>query len=260
MGYVSKKAQHPKKWLLDQSLAPVFNIKADFYLIRGEHSETLYLLIGSKVALLVAAEVAPGLEAIIRPLTMEKRLEVALTSDAHDSVGGLSELSSARVYTASDNISKTITGGKRRLKEGDMIDLGYDRGGRPLRLEAHLFTFNGRSKLTLVDLSDRILFSGDALGMQGADGGVTLSPYDPDMRPALAARRNKTDGKYDVVYTASNYQWYTSATYVDEFSKAITRAALHDAQHVTNSKQYPGSRVYTSDGPQDVVASVIVSP
>jgi glyoxylase-like metal-dependent hydrolase (beta-lactamase superfamily II) len=191
---------------------------------------------------------------------MGKRLEVALTSDGHDPGGGFPELSPARVYTAADNVSKISKTQTHRLKDGDGINLGDDCVGRPLHLEAHLFTFNGRSALTLLDTNDRILFSGDALGMQGADGGVRLSPGDADMRQAFGAWRSKTDGKYDVVYTTRNYQWYTSATYVEEFSQAITRAALHDAQHMTNSKQYPGSRVYTSDGPQDVVASILVSP
>jgi glyoxylase-like metal-dependent hydrolase (beta-lactamase superfamily II) len=251
----------PAKWVLDQTLTSVFHIKAEFYLIRGAHSETLYLLIGSRAALLIApAAPDKALETLIGPLTHGKRLEVALMSGRNDSVGGFSELAAARVYAASNELLKSIKCEKRRVHNGAMIDLGYDTGGHPLRLEAHLFTIHGRSKLTLLDESDRIMFSGDALGMQGADGGITLGRSDTDIRAALAGWRRKTDGKYDLVYTSGNYQWFTSAIYVDEFSQAIERAAVHDAQHVKPSTVHPGFSVYTSDGSRDVVASVLISP
>ena len=54
-----------------------------------------------------------------------------------------------------------------------------------------------------------MLLSGDTLGAQGAGGGLILHSKLADFAVSLAAWRTRTDGKYDLVYTAHNFQWLT---------------------------------------------------
>jgi len=46
---------------------------------------------------------------------------------------------------------------------------------------------------------------------------------------ALKAWRAKTDGRYDVVYTAHNYQWFTSPAYVDQVYMFVFEGVLRIA-------------------------------
>jgi hypothetical protein len=137
------------------------------------------------------------------------------------------------------------------LKAGDVIDLGLDKAGRPLRLEVHSLG----TGVTLLDVNDRILFAGNALGVQGPDSGWSPPGGAQSYKAALTAWRARTDGRYDSVYTARNYQWLTNASYVDQLSQALDKAIAGSGEAM-ESKTRPGLKLMKSDGASDVVASV----
>jgi glyoxylase-like metal-dependent hydrolase (beta-lactamase superfamily II) len=145
-----------------------------------------------------------------------------------------------------------------RLGRGDAISLGLDRAGRPLQLQAYPLSGHAATGLTLLDVSDRVLFAGDALGTQASDAGLLLTdPLDAFAR-ALAAWRADTDGKYDLVYTAHNYQWLTSPAYVKEVQAAVAKGLADGPTALIDSARLPGRKMIRSAGPADVVASVVV--
>lgn len=135
-----------------------------------------------------------------------------------------------------------------------MIDLGLDRTGRPLQLKVQSFD---ASSVTLLDENDRILFAGGALGVQGADSGWTPPGGARAYQATLAAWRAKTDGRYDIIYTSRNHQWFTSPVYVDQLSQALDKS-MAGGVATTPSKVKPGLQLVKSDGAADVVASVAV--
>jgi hypothetical protein len=79
----------------------------------------------------------------------------------------------------------------RKLSDGATIDLGVDASGGQVRLEAQE-TSDG--KFTLLSVGDRTLLAPDASAIQ------TASP----------AWREQTEGRYDLVYTATSDRWFTA--------------------------------------------------
>ena len=67
-----------------------------------------------------------------------------------------------------------------------------------------------------------------------------------DFITALAAWRAKTDGKYDVVYTAHNYQWFTLPLFVDQLQAAAAKGPVGDAKTIRSA------------GNNDTVASIVL--
>lgn len=243
-------SSYPEKWQIFEPQKKSLGIKADFYLIRGPKAEVFHVLKGSKKTLLIGSgSGAPGLTAFVRKLIGKGALEVALLDSDPDQAGGLKQLSPSRIYAAAGAIEGRQT---TALKADDVIDLGLDKAGRPLRLEVQSF---GASGMTLLDVNDRILFAGNALGVQGADSGWTPPDGPQAYKAALTAWRGKTDGRYDIVYTAGNYQWFTSPTYVDQLSQAVDKA-ITGGVPTTDSKIKPGLKLVKSDGAPDIVASV----
>ena len=100
--------------------------------------------------------------------------------------------------------------------------------------------------MTLLDVSDRVLLSGDALGTQSATDGLVLNAPLADFTAALVAWRTRTDGKYDVVYTAHNFQWFTLPAFVDQLQSAATKGPTGDAKTVRSA------------GGADIVASIVL--
>jgi hypothetical protein len=220
------------------------------HLIRGPRGEVFYLLKGSKKTLLIGSgSGAPGLTAFVRRLVGQGPLEVVLTDGDPDQAGGLAQLNPAHVYAPTGALKGRAA---TTLKAGAVIDLGLDKAGRPLRLAVQNF---GTSSVTLLDVNDRLLFAGSALGVQGADSGWRPPGGPRAYKAALTTWRTATDGRYDIVYTARNYQWVTSPDYVDQLSQALDKATIDGAQ-TTESKLRPGLKLVRSDGATDVVASV----
>ncbi|MDB5441430.1 MAG: hypothetical protein JWM33_3857 [Caulobacteraceae bacterium] len=164
-------------------------VRSEVYLLRGK-DVSAYLVKGADRALLVrtaGAVATPGLDA------------------------------AAARLAGSMPVTSAVVAGAGAARDGQEIDLGLDKGGRPLKFEA--YDLSGR--ITLLDVNDRLLFSGDALGTQGAAEGLVLEGALPAYAAALSAWRGRTDGKYDVVLTAGNYQWTTPPVFVDRLSDAV---------------------------------------
>lgn len=133
-----------------------------------------------------------------------------------------------------------------------------DGAGRPLVLESHPLWGHSPAGITLLNVNDRTLLAGDALGTQGPDAGLILREPPADFATRLTAWRTATDGRYDVVYTAHNFQWFTSVGYVDQVQEAVTKAITGGESSWIPSTSRPGTRLVRSSGAADLVASVVV--
>jgi glyoxylase-like metal-dependent hydrolase (beta-lactamase superfamily II) len=232
---------YPGKWQITDAQKKALQVNADLHLVTGPKGEVLYVLKGSKTTLLIGSgSGAPGLKAMVARLVGAGPVDVVLTDADPDQAGGLAELKPAHVLRAAD------------LKDGQTIDLGQDKAGRPLKLKVARL---GASGVTLLDETDRLLFAGSALGVQGADSGWSPPGGAKAYAADLKAWRAATDGKYDILYTARNYQWYTAPAYVDQLVQALDKAQTAGAQSV-DSKARPGLKLVKSDGPAEVTASV----
>ena len=231
------------------------NIKTGFYLIRDNANTSMYLIKGSAKALLVGTgRGTPGIAAFAKRLAGELPLEVVVTSDDADQTGGLAQFAGSTVYVPrGSGVSGT------ELWAGDTIDLGVDSAGRPARLEVHPLSGHSKTGLTLLSVSDRVLLSGDALGEQFNGGGLILRDTLGRFDAALRAWRTGTDGRYDVVYTAHNYQWFTSPAYVDQVQQAVTTGLTQGEAAMIPSVRPPGYRMIRSTGAADIVASVLLA-
>jgi glyoxylase-like metal-dependent hydrolase (beta-lactamase superfamily II) len=215
----------------------VSNIKTNFYLIRDDANNSLYLIRGSGKALLIGTGAgAPGLAAFVARLTGSIPLEVIVTSDDPGQIGGLSQFAADKIYVpkgssiSSSSISRAGLADVTEVTQGDSISLGTDNAGRPATIQVEALSGHSATGLTLLDVSDRALFSGDALGSApgtpNAAPNMTLSGQPDAFLAALAAWRSRTDGKYDVVYTAHNFEWFILPSYIDQLQSAQQKMAV----------------------------------
>lgn len=241
--------------------SPLDTIKSEIYLIRDGADNSLYLIKGSSRALLVGTGAgAPGLARFVDRLAGKLPVEVIVTSDDPGQVGGLGQFSRRKVYVPRGSaIRRTGLDQVSEVGAGDALSLGADGAGRPLMIQVVPLAGHSSSGLTLLDVNDRVMLSGDALGAQGADGGLILRGRLADFAAALAAWRAGTDGKYDVVYTAHNPEWLTLPAFVDQLQAAVNRGMTAGDAAFTPSKTFPGHRMLVSGGPPDVAASVVLA-
>jgi glyoxylase-like metal-dependent hydrolase (beta-lactamase superfamily II) len=226
----------------------VANIKTGFYLIRDGANNSMYLIRGSAKALLVGTgSGAPGLAAFVARLTGSTPLEVIVTSDDPGQVGGLSQFAGDKIYLPKGAaISKAGLANVAEVGQGDAIGLGADGAGRAVTIQVEPLAGHSATGLTLLDVGDRVLLSGDALGAQSATEGLSLNTSLADFASAFAAWRSRTDGKYDVVYTAHNFQWFTLPAFVEQLQSAATNSPAGEA------------KLIRSGGGSDVVASILL--
>ena len=233
----------------DPRYAAVDAIKSDLHLIRDHADQSLYLIKGSTAALLLGTGTGtPGLAAFVRRLAGPVPVTVMAMSDDPGQIGGLSQFVDAELLLP---VGVAAPAGARRVRvvrHDDVIDLGVDRTGRPLRLEVHGLIGHSPVGFTLVDPANRTLFSGDALGTQGNDAGLLLRDTLSNFAAALRPWRARTDGRYDVVYTAHNYQWFTSPAYVDQVQQAVEKGLTDGESAFTASTRLPGARMVRSSG------------
>ncbi len=236
------------------------NVRSGLFLIRGPAaSDTIYLVVGSTRALLIGAgDGTSGLRALAARLAGRVPVDVAVTGNTPGQTGGLTQFSSDVLHLPDGVTPPAGAATVHRIGAGSRIDLGADRDGRPLVLEVHPMTGRAASDITLLSLNDRVVFTGDALGEQRADGGLVLRQPIATFANALTAWRTSTDGRYDVVYTARNFQWFTAAAYVDQLQSAVASALSGDAAAWTTLPALPGLRIARSQGAADVVASIAV--
>ncbi len=234
-------------------------IRSEFYLIRDYANQSLYLLVGSARALLIGTgSGTPGVADFVARLAHGTPVDVVVTSDDDGQVGGLGQFAGHTIYLPVGMQAPSGVTNIKRLARGDRIDLGQDRAGRALTLVAYPLAGHSPVGLTLLDVNDRVLMSGDALGTQDADAGLLLHEPLAAFSKALAAWRAETDGKYDGVYTAHNYQWFTNPAYVDEVQAAVERGLAGGEATLVPSTRLPGATMIRSTGAPDVVASVVV--
>jgi glyoxylase-like metal-dependent hydrolase (beta-lactamase superfamily II) len=225
------------------------NIKTNFYLIRDGSNDSLYLIRGSAKALLVGTGAGvPGLATFVSRLIGSVPLEVIVTSDDPGQIGGLMQFAADKVYVPKGAAISPKMGltNVSEVGAGDTISLGTDTAGRPVTIQVEPLASHSATGLTLLDVNDRVLLSGDALGAQSVIDGLVLNTPLADFVTALAAWRAKTDGKYDVVYTAHNFQWFTLPAFVDQLQAAAVKGPVGDAKTIKSA------------GGADIVASIIL--
>jgi len=246
------------EWM--DSLTPaVHNIKTEFYLIRDNANTSMYLIKGSSRALLIGAgRGTPGTAKLARKLAGPVPLDVVVTSDDADQLGGLSQFHETDIYAA-EGVSLPDTLPKRRktVGAGHVFDLGTDLAGRPATVEVIPLAGHSDAGLTLLSVSDRILLSGDALGEQFNGGGLLLRATPAVFDVAIRAWRTETDGRYDIVYTARNSAWYTNPVFVDKVQEALGKALA--GSPTIPSVRPAGYQMVQSTGPNDVIASIILA-
>jgi len=244
----------------DPRYAAIEQIKSGFYLIRDYGNETIYLIVGSTRALVVGTgSGTPGLAAFVKNLTGALPLAVVVTSGDAGQIGGLAQFTGNALYLPNGVAAPSGASNVTRAGTGTTIDLGLDRTGRPLLIEVHSLSGHSADGLTLLDVNDRVLLSGDALGTQGNDAGLMLHDTLEAFARALTTWRAATDGKYDLVYTAHNYQWLTSPAYVDEVQSAVKKGLADGEAALIESTRMPGVKMLRSAGAPDVVASIVVA-
>ena len=246
------------EWM--DSLTPaVHNIKTEFYLIRDNANTSMYLIKGSTRALLVGAgRGTPGTAKLARKLAGPLPLDVVVTSDDPDQLGGLSQFHETDIYAAAGvSLPDTLPKRKKTVEAGHVFNLGTDSAGRPALVEVVPLTGHSDAGLTLLSVSDRILFGGDALGEQFSGGGLFLRATPAAFDVAFRAWRTKTNGRYDIVYTARNSAWYTSPVFVDKIQEALGKALA--GLPTIPSVRPAGYPMVQSSGPNDVIASIILA-
>ena len=240
--------------------AGVDAIKSTMYLIRDAGQETMYLIVGSTKAILIGSgSGTPGIATFVRKLAGTVPLEIVVTSGDPGQIGGLNQFGDTTVYLANGISVPGLEAKFVRVTPATPIDLGVDRAGRPLRLEIAPLSGHDATGITLLDPVNRVLFAGDALGTQGNDAGLILREPLSWFDKAFASWRTATDGKYDVIYTAHNYEWFTSPAYVDALQEAVKKGLAEGEAALIDSVKMPGSKMIRSAGAPDVVASIVVS-
>jgi glyoxylase-like metal-dependent hydrolase (beta-lactamase superfamily II) len=247
-----------KKWVRDKDLASVYGISTEFYQVYDVGGNVnLFLLKTKDQALLIGTgSGSPGLSDTIKRLAGGLPLDVAILSDDADQRGGLSQLTPRRVFAVANALPGSVRN-LTTLRDGSTIGLGDNAKGKPVVLTANSLPGHSATGVTLTDGVDRLLFAGDALGMQGGDAGLVLSKTTPaEFGRRLDQWKSRTAGKYDIIYTAHNFEWYTNPAYVEELSKVVRKAAAGDLTGKTPSTRVQGASTLKSDGPATIVASI----
>ncbi|MFD5629004.1 hypothetical protein [Streptomyces sp. NPDC127072] len=231
-------SRYPTDPFLDGPYAFLDNIRTGLVMIRDSADESAYLVVGSRRALLVASgRSAPGLARYARRLTGSSRLEVVLTDGDFAVADGVGRFDGFPLIVPAGVPVPRRSAPVTYIRAGDRLDIGRDRAHRGVSLEVHALPGRRADSLTLLDPVSRVLYAGDALGVQGVRG-LTLSTSREVFATALDGWRAKTDGRYDTLYTAHNHQWLTRPGYVD---------SLHTAVHGPPvASPMPGYEAFTS--------------
>lgn len=208
----------------DPRIEAIAALHSDFFLIRDNAPETLFLLRGSKSCLLIGTGSGnPGLAAFLRPLVGDLPLDVAILDRDPRQAGGLAQLAPRHLYVGASNVLNGIPA--TVLADGATIDLGLNQDGQPLMLEASTFPTGGYVNLTLLNAADRVLFAGNGLQKPAATGQPNrmmqpLSTPQED-QAARSAWLSKMKARFDLAYVASNTRWHNTATDVEAWFTAF---------------------------------------
>jgi glyoxylase-like metal-dependent hydrolase (beta-lactamase superfamily II) len=166
-----------REWIRKPEQAALLGIQGELHLIRSASGAILYMLNGSRTALLIGSGSGePGLAEIVAHLAGGRSLQVITLNRDPAQVGGLSMLPhDAYIAAATSSI----------------LDLGTDGAGHALRVEVHAL---GNDRFTLLSIRDRILFTSDVEHLDTAP---------PEWHEA-------TDGRFDLVYSGNRDEWFTA--------------------------------------------------
>ena len=215
----------PREWagsILHQLVTRVDAQATNMHLIRDTSGNTLFLIAGSRRALLVGTGAGvPGLQKIVQRLAGSLPLDVALLDADPAQTGGLAQLQPATLYTGAGVPVQDARA--RVLANGESIDLGLDLAGRPLLLEAQSLPVPGKPSLTLLENNDGLIFVGTALG--------ALSPLTPlpvadpmALQEALSDWLLRVGGRFRNLYATPSPAWYTDPVYIDQLRQVLNRA------------------------------------
>jgi hypothetical protein len=170
-------ASWKREWVRDPAQAKVMDIRSEMHLIRSASGNVLYLVRGSRAALLIGTGAGePGLADVAKRLAGGKPLEVVTLSDQASQTGGLKLLSTAKHL---------------KLANGATIDLGDDLSGGKVHFEVQELN---AGFFALLSANDRLLIAPDAAAV----------------RSAPSSWRKETEARYDLLYTANSDRWFTS--------------------------------------------------
>lgn len=200
----------------DPQIDAIAKIQSGFYLIRDSAGESLFLLSGSKSALLIGTGGGePGLAAFVRSLIGDLPLDVAILDRDQRQSAGLGQLHPGHIYVAAPNVLNGVPA--TVLAEGASIDLGLNHAGLPVTLEATSFPSNGVTNLALLNVGDRVLFTGNAFDKPPTPPMMLMMPLSnpEEDQAARTAWITKLSGRFDLVYLASNARWYSTSKDLD---------------------------------------------
>jgi len=211
----------------DPRIDSISKIQSDFFLVRDSAGETLFLLRGSKSALLIGTGGGgPGLAAFLSHLTGDVPLDVAILDRDPRQAGGIDQLSPRHIYVAAAAVLNGVPA--TVLADGATIDLGLNHAGQPLTLEAASFQSDGVANLSLLNVADRVLLTGNAFEKQAGAASPRMMQQqlsrpeeDQAARSAWLARMN---GRFDLVYLASNARWYSTPKDLEGWLAARAKA------------------------------------
>jgi glyoxylase-like metal-dependent hydrolase (beta-lactamase superfamily II) len=208
----------------DTRIDAVSKIQSDFYLIRESAGQSLFLLRGSTSALLIGTGGGgPGLAAFLHSLIGDLPLDVAILDRDPRQSGGLAQLRPRRIYAAASNVLNGVPA--TVLSDGAAIDLGLNRAGQALALEAASFRSDGVANLSLLNARDRVLFAGNAFEKQAAPPRMMMQAGKPEEdQAARAAWMTKMKDRFDLVYLASNARWYSAPSDLEGWLAARAKA------------------------------------
>ena len=210
----------------EKPLETVSKFESDFYLVRDNAGESLFLLRGSTSALLIGTGGGePGLAAFVHSLAGDLPLDVAVLDRDPRQAGGIAQLNARHVYVAAADVLNGVPA--TVIADGASIDLGLDSAGKPLTLKAASFQTDGVANLTLLNPTDRVLFVGNAFEKHDAPPRMpgTPSPTPEQDNAARAAWLSKLKGQFDSVYLATNARWYNSP---ESFEATVSPAILNN--------------------------------
>jgi hypothetical protein len=208
----------------DTRIDAVSKIQSDFYLIRESAGQSLFLLRGSTSALLIGTGGGgPGLAALLQSLIGDLPLDVAILDRDPRQSGGLAQLRPRHIYVAASNVLNGVPA--TMLSDGATLDLGLNRAGQPLTLEAASFQSDGVANLSLLNARDRVLFAGNAFEKQAAPPRMMMqAPKPEEDRAARSAWMTNMNGRFDLVYLASNARWYSAPSDLEGWLAARAKA------------------------------------
>lgn len=210
----------------DPRIDAISKIQSGFFLIRDTAGETLFLLCGSKSALLIGTGGGgPGLGAFVRNLTGGLPLDAAILDRDSRQAAGLAQLSPRHIYVAASNVLNGVPA--TVLADGETIDLGLNQAGQPLKLEAASFQTDGVANLSLLNAADRVLYAGNAFEKQAGAAPPRMQQQLSKPEEDQASRSAWMAGmrsRFDLIYVASNARWYSTAKELEDWLAAKTKA------------------------------------